>query len=333
MFGGAVTTDPCSNPNSHVGATHAWTKQLNGITRPWYGSVFINPPYGRLLGYWFRKGLLEMQLGNATELIYLIPARVDTRWWHDYVMQADSICFCRGRKKFVGALASAPFPTVFIYYGPHRGRFEQAFKDEGAFWRPRDVNMSSTNEINWTELKSLADAITGMSVGTYLQVSQLTVGEIVEAVKQRDVKDGLQVVEQEHAKAETAAEAAKKVTKRKATKKPAKKKAAKKVTKRARLRAKDRLAPKKRTKKATKAKAAEAAMSQTLATAKLDDALLSNIVKACPTEDEYTTMAELRAAFSEHNDQQIRRSLVRLTNSELIVAEGNTKTRTYRPAA
>ncbi len=51
-------------------------------------------------------------------VVFLIPSRTDTRWWHDYVMQADEIRFLRGRLKFGEAKNSAPFPSaVAIFRG------------------------------------------------------------------------------------------------------------------------------------------------------------------------------------------------------------------------
>jgi hypothetical protein len=69
--------------------------EVDGLSRSWGSSTFCNPPYGRVIGDWIRKGYEESLEGKT--VVFLIPSRTDTRWWHDFVMKADEIRFCRGR--------------------------------------------------------------------------------------------------------------------------------------------------------------------------------------------------------------------------------------------
>ena len=49
--------------------------------------------------------------------VALLPARVDTSWWHQHVAQgANGIWFLKGRLRFKGAPASAPFPSAVVYW-------------------------------------------------------------------------------------------------------------------------------------------------------------------------------------------------------------------------
>lgn len=54
--------------------------------------------------------------GAAEILVYLLPARTDTRWFHDFCMKANEIRFLRGRLKFGGAKNSAPFPSMIVIF-------------------------------------------------------------------------------------------------------------------------------------------------------------------------------------------------------------------------
>ena len=86
--------------------------------------VFCNPPYGRQIAEWVRKGYEEGQK-PGTLVAMLIPARTDTQYWHDYVLngKADEVRFIRGRLKFTDedgkAKDTAPFPSALVIWrGP-----------------------------------------------------------------------------------------------------------------------------------------------------------------------------------------------------------------------
>ena len=112
---GKFTLDPCSNASNYKVKNH-FTEDHNGLDEDWSGhNVFMNPPYGRQIKHWIKKAYEEGQKENTT-VIALIPARTDTRYWHDYVMHADSIFFVKGRLKFGNGENSAPFPSAVIVF-------------------------------------------------------------------------------------------------------------------------------------------------------------------------------------------------------------------------
>ena len=89
----------------------------------WVGSVFINPPYSNIKGF-LEKGLSELEKGRAKTLVYLIPARTDTKWFHQYIYEPMrvgvdlyiEVRFIKGRLKFGGAKNSAPFPSMLVIF-------------------------------------------------------------------------------------------------------------------------------------------------------------------------------------------------------------------------
>ena len=85
--------------------------QVNYLQKSWAGErVYCNPPYGRGIDRWLAKAF-------ETEVaVYLLPARTDTKWWHEWAMRASEIRFLRGRLKFGGSKNSAPFPSVILIY-------------------------------------------------------------------------------------------------------------------------------------------------------------------------------------------------------------------------
>ena len=91
-----------------------FTKEDDGISRNWGGGeiVWCNPPYGREIGKWVKKGYEE---SKAVVVVMLLPARTDTAWYHDYCTKGR-ITFVRGRLKFGGVKNSAPFPSMIVEF-------------------------------------------------------------------------------------------------------------------------------------------------------------------------------------------------------------------------
>jgi len=87
----------------------------DGLSIDWNGSVFINPPYSNIKAF-LEKGITELSKGNAKQLVYLVPARTDTKWFHDLVYNKSEIRFIKGRLKFGDSKNSAPFPSMLIIF-------------------------------------------------------------------------------------------------------------------------------------------------------------------------------------------------------------------------
>jgi hypothetical protein len=77
---------------AEVEARVRYTMEDDGLVLPWFGTVFVNPPYGRELPYWVAKTAWEVERGSAAVVLVLMPARTDTRYWHRYVAgRANSV--------------------------------------------------------------------------------------------------------------------------------------------------------------------------------------------------------------------------------------------------
>ena len=110
------TLDVCADENNHK-CEHYYTKEIDGLSRPWIGTIWCNPPYGRKIGEWVRRAYISSQIGSAT-VVMLLPARTDTRWFHDYIYNKSNteIRFIKGRLKFGGCKNSAPFPSMVVIF-------------------------------------------------------------------------------------------------------------------------------------------------------------------------------------------------------------------------
>lgn len=90
--------DPCSpmaGPVPWVPAKRFLSPRENGLTAPWVGRVWLNPPYGRLAPPFLHK-LAEH--GNGIGLVF---SRTETRWFQATAPRATAVCFLRDRLSFV----------------------------------------------------------------------------------------------------------------------------------------------------------------------------------------------------------------------------------------
>lgn len=107
------TLDPCSDEKNHKCETF-FTREDDGLAQDWTEhTVWMNPPYGRAIGHWMKKAYESSEAGAT--VVCLVPARTDTRWWHEYAMKGE-IRFIRGRLKFGGHAHSAPFPNAVVVF-------------------------------------------------------------------------------------------------------------------------------------------------------------------------------------------------------------------------
>ena len=111
--------DAAASQSNHLcdkwyGLDHPDESRRDGLDAQWDGdSIWINPPYGRVIKDWTRAALDHHRMG--ANVVMLLPARTDTRWFHDDCKQGD-IEFIKGRLKFGGSKVSAPFPSMLVRF-------------------------------------------------------------------------------------------------------------------------------------------------------------------------------------------------------------------------
>jgi phage N-6-adenine-methyltransferase len=95
-----------------------WTDYLSGSSR----AVFLNPPYSRCRDF-ITTAAASAQQGLL--VVALVPARTDTRWWHDHIWDHRHhdwrpdvrVRFLKGRLRFGTEQNSAPFPSAIVMFG------------------------------------------------------------------------------------------------------------------------------------------------------------------------------------------------------------------------
>lgn len=139
VFGDVPDLDPCSNDQvtPNVQARAHYTAADDGLAQPWFGTIFMNPPYGREIVDWVHKLRQEWRRGQVKEAIALLPARTDTEWFDLLTAETDDLvlCFLRGRLTFIGNQDPAPFPSMAAYLGLRHDAFADVFIELGSLWQ------------------------------------------------------------------------------------------------------------------------------------------------------------------------------------------------------
>ena len=120
------TLDPCASRKNKKCKKY-FSIKTDGLSKKWSGSVFMNPPYGQAIKHWIEKAYIESQSDRVNVVVCLIPARTDTRYWHDYVMKASEIRLIKGRLRFSNK-DPAPFPSAIVIFNGHEGPKFISFK-------------------------------------------------------------------------------------------------------------------------------------------------------------------------------------------------------------
>ncbi len=137
---GGIDLDPASNAfaNNAVRAARFYTPEDDGYALPWYGRVWLNPPYG--LGddesnqaRWSSRLLKAYQAGDVSEAILLVNAVPGNGWF--VPLKNYPICFPDARIRFYSADTEAGQPThsnALVYFGPNVALFVRVFSQFGA---------------------------------------------------------------------------------------------------------------------------------------------------------------------------------------------------------
>lgn len=139
---GSINCDPASSTLAQkcVDATVYYTIQENGLTKPWRGTVWLNPPYAASVIRPFVEKLIgHLDSGAVSQAIMLTHCNSDTRWYHDAWQHCAAFCQTRGRVRFYDASGKANSPThghVFLYFGQRPSKFKKVFTKFGAISRP-----------------------------------------------------------------------------------------------------------------------------------------------------------------------------------------------------
>ena len=115
---GVFDLDPCCT-QATAKAPAFYTQEDDGLSKSWFGRVFLNPPYSKPAP-WLEKAWSTTRSGSAVLVVALLPVRTDTRWFHSFVKDRAEVRFIKGRVKFIGwqgtPIPSPKNPSMFAIY-------------------------------------------------------------------------------------------------------------------------------------------------------------------------------------------------------------------------
>lgn len=113
---GGFDLDPASGAEPKPYAETRYTEEEDGLITPWFGHVWLNPPYGRKENPEWAERTFD-QIENTKSITALVPAAMSTDWFQEYYSEADVFCFIDTRLEFIGGEDSASFANVICVFG------------------------------------------------------------------------------------------------------------------------------------------------------------------------------------------------------------------------
>jgi len=116
--------DAAASSSNHKAPIY-FTIEDNSLLQNWFGNVWLNPPYGKNQSVWIEKCILENQKLNTDKIFVLIPARTDTKVFHELIVpNAQHVYFIKSRINFSRGQeneGTALFPSMLVMFNNSNG--------------------------------------------------------------------------------------------------------------------------------------------------------------------------------------------------------------------
>lgn len=163
VFGGPIHLDPASSTQANllIGAERIYTEADNGLTRTWFGNVYLNPPGGRVkygkkkvnsAALWYATLAHRFTAGLLTQAVFMVFNLELFRYAQGFqVRQPASFPLCYPKTRidfwkpgpdgFPVEQGSPGHPNALIYMGPHADRFKSVFSAPrpGTDWQGGEI--------------------------------------------------------------------------------------------------------------------------------------------------------------------------------------------------
>jgi len=109
--------DPAAGCEPTPIAEERYTEADDGLTSPWYGTVWLNPPFSDKPA-WYSRLVAQYKNGNVDRAVAVATVDTSTDWFHDYFSTADVIVFLDGRDWYITRGRDPHFATMLGFWNP-----------------------------------------------------------------------------------------------------------------------------------------------------------------------------------------------------------------------
>jgi len=135
---GVIDCDPASTAqaNEIIRADCFYTIEDDGLTKPWNGCVWLNPPYGQPEIAQFAEAVVAKNAAREfDQACVLVNNATETNWFQSMLRDCTAVCFLKGRVKFIdcdGNATGAPLQgQALLYFGDDASVLQEHFGDLG----------------------------------------------------------------------------------------------------------------------------------------------------------------------------------------------------------
>ena len=126
----------CERANAIIQAARYYTAKDNGLVQPWFGRVWMNPPYSTPLITFFARRLREKYVcGDVDTAFALTNNKTETEWFQCLVSVAAAIVFPYGRIRFINQVGQRQETgwngQALFYFGDAPQQFIHAYRHIG----------------------------------------------------------------------------------------------------------------------------------------------------------------------------------------------------------
>ncbi|MFD1035500.1 DNA N-6-adenine-methyltransferase [Sphingomonas hankookensis] len=145
---GAIDLDPCGHELSPVVAKRRILLEEggDGFVDDWSGGfAFVNPPFSETL-LWLKRAHQQWSCGNVGSIVCLVPARTDSRWFHETLTVQADIFLLLGRVRFAdirGRSQHTPFSLMLVAFGTSAQQRERWEEIAEGYWMARSRGLAS----------------------------------------------------------------------------------------------------------------------------------------------------------------------------------------------
>lgn len=113
---GGFDLDPASGAERSPVAEETYTEADDGLSTPWHGRVWCNPPYSDV-EKWVHRAVDQSKRPEVDTILLLCKGDSSTNWWQSAISEAEIVAMIDRRLSFGNGSDSAPFPSHVFGFG------------------------------------------------------------------------------------------------------------------------------------------------------------------------------------------------------------------------